>query len=388
MIRVVSSCVVFLIFMTSSLPASAAGVVLFQSEDQLFSQAVKDFADGHFTEAQARFEQIKGVHAQDAKDYLEKIKIYTDKVKTANAIMARDPDELDARTLDSAIQEYKEALKISANGPGNPTSRLAKAEELRKKLTAANPVEAPKPPGPAGPNVSTDLCNKSLQEASEHRYTEAAADSCKLAFDHAGTTCGGVDVATLCEEQKKLAGNTGGFARALAAYTKNNFDKARSLFGQVPAETRASADAYLDKISHYQNYMAQADQLSKKAQYEDARMAFGNAANIKADGPGNPRAGALRMELLEGLDEFYSGDYVASRDHLEDYVQSGGEKPALARFYLGASKLGRFFLTGNSDDSLRQDALKDFREAKQAGYKAQPQDVSPKIMQAYRDLAF
>src|SRR5208282_3542192 len=107
-----------------------------------------------------------------------------------------------------------------------------------------------------------------------------------------------------------------------------------------------------------QSYMAQAAQLSKDSKYEDARAAFTNAANIKANGPGNPRAEELRMVLAEGLDRFYSGDYVAAIQQLEEYVKSRGERQPLAHFYLGASKLAFFFLTGNENTDLQQEALK------------------------------
>jgi hypothetical protein len=92
------------------------------------------------------------------------------------------------------------------------------------------------------------------------------------------------------------------------------------------------------------------------------------------------------MELEQGIDQFYSGDYVSATHNLESYAQESSEREPLARFYLGASKLARFFLTGGEDANLQQDALNDLRKAKQAGFKARVQDVSPKILQAYKDL--
>jgi len=43
-------------------------------------------------------------------------------------------------------------------------------------------------------------------------------------------------------------------------------------------------------------------------------------------------------------------------------------------------------VTGSEDATLQQDAMNDLKQAKQAGFKAATQDVSPKILQAYRDL--
>jgi hypothetical protein len=92
------------------------------------------------------------------------------------------------------------------------------------------------------------------------------------------------------------------------------------------------------------------------------------------------------MELAEDLDRFYSGDYVAAIQHLEEYVRSRGERQPLAHFYLGASKLAFFFLTGNENAGLQQEALKYLKDAKQAGFMAESQEVSPKILQVYHDL--
>jgi tetratricopeptide (TPR) repeat protein len=345
--------------------------------ERLFADAVQDYNNNRFASAQGKLEKIQGSHAQDAAQYLDKIKSYKEAITAADAIIAgEDPD---AVTVESAIREYKAAIRIKSHGPGQPEEKLAKAEEIKKQIESKNPKL-----------TTSDLCNNSLSLATGHHYNEAAVYSCRLALELAGSSCGGVEASVLCEEQKRLAneGNPTLLGQAQAAYAKNNFERARALFLQVPPAMRPAADAYVDKISHFQNYMAQAAQLSKNGNYEDARTAFDNAANIKPDGPGNPRAGALKMKLVEGLDQFYSGDYVASAEHLEDYVQGNGEKQALAHFYLGASKLARFYLTGNSDDALRQDALKNFKDAKQAGFKAEAQEVSPKIMQAYRDLVF
>ena len=91
------------------------------------------------------------------------------------------------------------------------------------------------------------------------------------------------------------------------------------------------------------------------------------------------------MELLLGLDQFYSGDYASATQHLEASAKGNAGKPALVHFYLGASKLGQFFVTGSADDTLHQDALNELKQAKQDGFKP-TSDVSPKILDAYKAL--
>jgi hypothetical protein len=69
-------------------------------------------------------------------------------------------------------------------------------------------------------------------------------------------------------------------------------------------------------------------------------------------------------------------------------VQTYPEKAVLAHFYLGACQLARFLLAGGRDTSLRENALDNFRRAKEAGFRAENLEVSPKIMQVYEQVTF
>ncbi len=86
--------------------------------------------------------------------------------------------------------------------------------------------------------------------------------------------------------------------------------------------------------------------------------------------------------------------YKGSPDDLlqvELLLENGGgkgKKKALSDFYLGASKLSRFYLAGaNKDDqeqkALYAEALKSFSQARKvAGFKP-PTEISPKVLRAY-----
>lgn len=366
--------------------------------DALFARAVQDYTQNRLTAARSEFEQIQGAHAQEAKQYVAKIAAYTDAMNIAATVMRRSSDEIDASSLEYAIQKYEEALRIKPDGPWNPAQSLEKAKTLHNQIV--------KQGSKAGEARDRDFCAKALGAAQEHHYKDASFLSCALANDNPSYSCGGDEAVHMCQQMRDLAklgdssveyqpstrsstGNTtSAIDRGKAAFEKNDFEKARSLFTRAPAELKPAADEYLDKISHYQDFMAQAEKLSQTSAYDEARVAFTNAANIKPDGPGNPRTQALLMELEEGIDQFYSGDYVSSVHNLEGYARDGAEREPLAHFYLGASKLARFFITGSEDSSLQQDALNDLKIAKQAGYKANGQDVSPKILKAYNDLSF
>ena len=89
--------------------------------------------------------------------------------------------------------------------------------------------------------------------------------------------------------------------------------------------------------------------------------------------------------MLLALDQFYSGDYASATQYLEACAKANAGKPALVHFYLGASKLGKFLVSGSADDALHQDALNELKQAKQDGFKP-TSDVSPKILDAYKGL--
>ena len=381
-----------LLFVTAALPAQDNSSP--SDSDTLFAHAVQDYTQNHFSDARAEFEKVQGAHAQEAQQYIAKIKAYTEDMQLATGITRRSPDELDATSVEYAIQKYEDALKIKPDGPWHPAQELEKAKTLHSQLVqqSSKGIEA----------RDRDFCAKAQGAAQEHHYKEAQLLICPVANDNPAYSCGGDEAVHMCQQMSELARfsaptaeapvprqpktNTGIIDKATAAYEKNDFERARTLFAQAPAELKSAAAEYLDRISRYQGLISQAEKLSKTSSYENARIAYTSAANIKPDGPGDPRAQALLMELEEGIDQFYSGDYVSATHNLEGYARDSTEKAPLVHFYLGASKLARFFLAGSEDASLRQDALNDLKTAKQAGFNAKGQDVSPRILQAYNDL--
>jgi tetratricopeptide (TPR) repeat protein len=364
--------------------------------DKLFDRAVQDYTQNRFTSAQAEFEKVQGTHAQEAKQYITKIKSYTDDVQVAKSIMARSVDELDASSMEYAIGKYEEALKIKSDGPWGVAQELEKAKAHYSQLVQEHSKDREK--------RDRDFCTNALAAVRQHNYREAKLNSCPLAHDDPAYSCGGDEAVNLCHQMSELADASpqgdppvrqpaisapdkgSVIDMGMAAYEKNDFERARTLFNRAPAELKSAADEYLDRIARYQGLMAQAEKLNDTADYEQARTAFTNAASVKPDGPGNPRAQASLMELEQGIDQFYSGDYVSAIHNLESYAQESSEREPLAHFYLGASKLARFFVTGNEDANLQRDAMNELKKAKQAGFKAKAQDVSPKILQAYNSL--
>lgn len=383
----------------------------FQDTGDVFSQAVDAYNKNQFPQALTKFQQVTGPHTQEAQQYINKINSYQEAIQVAQSAMGRSPDEQDANNLAFAIQQLQKAIQIKPDGPFNPQDRLARAREMKAQFEKSHAASSQA--------MDTEFCTKALAAAQEHHFKEAAQLICAVANDNPGYSCGGDEAVHMCQVNTDLANmgkgsNEGSPAerttpdrvpvnttsspagpvansavspaldKAKAAYDSNNFDRARALLQQAGSD--AAAADYLDKISRYTGAMANAEKLSRAGQYDSARQNFLAAAAIKPDGPGEPQSRAAAMQLLFGLDQFYSGNYQSAIQNLQDCARSSAQKQPLIHFYLGASKLGKYFVTGSDDPGLQQDALNDFRVAKQAGFKATEQDISPKILQAYKDL--
>jgi hypothetical protein len=375
--------------------ALACSLAAQTDQDALFNQAVDTYKQNQFTQAQQKFQQVTGSHTQEALQYIQKMKAYRDAIDVAKSEIDRSPDERDANSLDYAIQRLEQAIQIKPDGPWDPNGLLAKARDLRAQFEKKN-TERSK-------TVDSDFCAKAIAAAEQHHYGEAARFVCAVANDNPGYQCGGDEAVHLCQVDTELARidktapanaptavertpHSPALDKAVAAYDKNEFEQAHKLFQQADSNSKSVAAMYLEKITHYNDAWSAAQQQARDGKYEQARASFLTAANIKPDGPGDPQAHASTMELFLGLEHFYSGDYPVAIQALQDCARTNISKQSLVHFYLGASELARYFVTGSEDSALHENALNDLRVAKQAGFKAIDQEVSPKILKVYNDL--
>jgi len=364
----------------------------------LFNEAVDAYNHNFFTQALSKFQQVSGAHAGEAQQYIKKINSYQSAVEVAKSAIDRTPDEQDVKNLEYAIQQLQTAISIKSDGPYNVNALLTHARDLKTQVEKQHADRSK--------TMDTEYCSKALGAIQDHHYKMAAQFICAVANDNPGYSCGGDEAVHMCQLSNDLAkmdkgGNvpvadnpppvathTVSLDKARAAYDKNDFERARSLFQRVEGDSKPEAEQYLDKIARYTDAMSNAQKVSRDTKYDQARAAYLTAVQIKPDGPGDPQNGAARMELFLGLDQFYSGDYASAIQHLQNCVRTGTQKQPLVHFYLGASELARFYITGSDDTSLRQDAMNDLKQAKQAGFQVTGQDVSPKILQVYKDLSF
>lgn len=144
-------------------------------------------------------------------------------------------------------------------------------------------------------------------------------------------------------------------AAAQKAFNKKEYGRARTLAGQVLAQDRGNAEA----------------------------------KQILADLPEEQVTASSASEedplLAAAIQQYYQANYSDAADSLKFYIFQKGRKQGLARFYLGATLATQYYLGGEQDNQLLQDAKKKFKEAKGVeGFNPPEKYVSPKIMKLFQ----
>ena len=144
-------------------------------------------------------------------------------------------------------------------------------------------------------------------------------------------------------------------AAAQKAFNKKEYGRARTLAGQVLAQDRGNAEA----------------------------------KQILADLPEEQVTASSASEedplLAAAIQQYYQANYTDAADSLKFYIFQKGRKQGLARFYLGATLATQYYLGGEQDNQLLQDAKKKFKEAKDVqGFNPPEKYVSPKIMKLFQ----
>jgi hypothetical protein len=130
--------------------------------------------------------------------------------------------------------------------------------------------------------------------------------------------------------------------------------------------------------------------LPPAADDRNAQARIGLETLPKETGPTQKRASSeADVMLAKGIREFYQGLFEKAETHISDYLDVNGSKTGLSHFYMGASKLTRFYLSGERDAGLKRDAEAAFRLAKNtSGFRPPGESyLSPKILKAYQDVS-
>jgi hypothetical protein len=90
-------------------------------------------------------------------------------------------------------------------------------------------------------------------------------------------------------------------------------------------------------------------------------------------------------QLRAGLKAYFSGDLATAEVDLTKCLSTPGDHEALAYFFRGATRLSRFYLSGEKDGPFKNSAAADFQilKTRYKSYHPPTQYVSPKILDVY-----
>lgn len=189
--------------------------------------------------------------------------------------------------------------------------------------------------------------------------------------------------------------------QGMAAFQRNDFDKAKPFLTAITGEDASSAQKILKQMDDYAKLASEGARLDSAGNYKQAIERYTRALKIKSDGPGELKQKiaqateklalstqanekANEQPLIDGITDFYNGNYQQADEKLSAFSGSGSKK-ALALFYLGASELSRYLLAGATDKNLYDQAIEHFRAARQAaaGFSPPQQYVSRRILAVF-----
>jgi hypothetical protein len=307
--------------------AAAAGAET--ALNQKFEQAVQAFNRNDFNSARSLFSQVtSGSHAGDAQNYLSRMKQY-------DAAMAEGDRLAAAKNYKAAQGSYNEAATLKGDGPGDPRGKAGQMASLGASpgTTGAPPVTTAttSPPPSVTPSSTTTAPLRAPVALAVKEPSKPKVDVGKL------------------------------LAEAEAAKASGNIASAKSKYIAVLA-----------------------------ADDRNAQARVGLETLPKETGPTQQKASSeADVMLAKGIREFYQGLFEKAETHISDYLDVNGSKTGLSQFYMGASKLTRFYLGGERDAGLKRDADAAFRLAKKTSGFNPPGEsyLSPKILKAYQDVS-
>lgn len=294
--------------------------------NQKFEQAVQAYNRNDFNSARGLFQSVNGSRKGDADNYLNRMKQFESAMAEGDRLAA-------AKNYKAAQGSYNEAATLKGDGPGNPRDKSTQMATLASG-SAAPPVTAtatPTPPPIRTPTTTTPPVVRAPVVAAVKEPSRPKVDVDKL------------------------------LAEAAEAKARGDIGSAKSKYIAVLAADERNAQARI-----------------------------GLETLPKETGPTQKRASSeADVMLAKGIREYYQGLFEKAETHISDYLDVNGSKTGLSHFYMGASKLTRFYLSGERDAGLKRDAEAAFRLAKNtSGFRPPGESyLSPKILKAYQDVS-
>ena len=214
------------------------------------------------------------------------------------------------------------------------------------------------------------------------------------------------------EQADRGAALAGYLADGRSAFQQGNYERARRSFQDAQKLAPSS-----QQMAEIQSYLSRIDQQLEQSRQAGALLARGKQAiaagrkeeaqqalqellalqpnhaeartllNLLQAGGGAAGGDFYRSLLKAGIKDFFLGKYGEAAATLRNYLSFSQEKAALARFFLGASLVSRYYLDRYQSPEILKEGRKNLQDARgdksfQLPASLRPL-VSPKILQLF-----
>lgn len=322
-------------YVNSRIPAAKAAAAGEENEKvmaQRFEQGVQAYQRNDFGGAKSALNGVSGSKEGEARNYLNKIREY-------EQAMAEGDKLASAQNHRGALGSYNEAATIKGDGPGDPRGKAAQMERALAAASTGSPstttTTATNVPPPntttSKPPTTTTTTTARPVEAAIKEPSRPQVDVAKVMRE-----------AEAAKERGDIASARGKYLSVLSVEPNNR--QVQAALASLPKDTSTAAPK----------------------------------ATSEAD-----------VLLATAIGEFYKGSYEDAEFHIRLYLENNGGKAGLGQFYLGVSRLTRYFLRGAKPDDkkLMDDGIAALKVAKKtSGFRAPgEQYLSPKILKLYQD---
>ena len=313
-------------------------------EETLFQEAVQLFNNGKDEEAAKQFtliEQNKGMKADDARAYLQRIK-----ERREDGIWNRALDLFAKNDFTATRPLFQEVIRMNGK-------HSAEAKDYLGRATAAASDQ--------------QAFEEAVRIFNRKRYSDAATSF------------------------QELIRNGSGHAAEARAYLQKIDAIAKEESAAREQAKNKVAETGQDPKQVAKQFVVEAQGAIKSGQYVAALEKLKAAEILDPTNPetrpmlGQAQELADEQPLRQGLAAYFQGNYSEAEQQLGAYADSRGSKMLLARFFRGATHASRYFLSGEQDIQQKDLALADFRTLPKSPQQFQPpkQYVPPKILSLY-----
>ena len=363
-----------------------------------YEQALKLYTDGKLDEARPLLDKVRvggGPYAADAGKLLQKIQAAQSTDQQVQAL-ARAAEEAGRKgEWQKALDNYQEIYKLKPDFPG----LLDKIQLCRDNVAWSEQLARARNLAATDPAEAEQILDQIRKAAPNFPGLEAVARQA-------------ADAKRRKEQADRGAALAGYLADGRSAFEQGNYERARRNFQDAQKLLPSS-----QQMAEIQSYLSRIDQQLEQSRQVGGLLARGKQAiaagrkeeaqqvlqellalqpnhaeartllNLLQAGGGAAGGDFYRNLLKTGIKDFFLGNYDQAAATLKNYLSFSQEKAGLARFFLGAALVSRYYLDRYQSPETLKEGRKNLQKARGDKTFQLPPNLrpllSPKILQLF-----